>query len=223
VSFSIELNDICNEDAKGNKDDTYDENTDPLTTKIFLAANGVTIKCPDAEVGDKGTINGKEYTVVDEAKLRDMVSKDEDVTCVCTSKVTNMSYLFQAVGFDSQTTLPLESNFNQNIGSWDTANVTDMAGLFIRSTAFIQNIGSWNTSAVTDMGFMFNGASSFNQDIGDWDTATVTDMDGMFSGATAFNQDIGNWNTSAVTNMSQMFLGATAFNGELVQQRTQPT
>ena len=88
MSFSIELDNNCQEDAKGNKDESYDENTDPLTTKIFLAANGVTIKCPNANIGDKATINGKEYTVVDETKLRDMVSKDEDVTCICTSKLS---------------------------------------------------------------------------------------------------------------------------------------
>ena len=55
---------------------------------IYLAENGVTVKCPDANVGDTGTVNDKVYTVVNEAQLREMISKDEDVTCVCTSKVT---------------------------------------------------------------------------------------------------------------------------------------
>ena len=205
VSFSIELNDICNEDAKGNKDDTYDENTDPLTTKIFLAANGVTIKCPYAEVGHKETINGKEYTVVDKANLTDMIAKNEDVTCVCTSKVTTMSYLL----FNGA------SSFNQDIGDWDTAAVTDMGGMFDGATVFNKNIGSWNTSAVTRMDNMFNGASSFNQDIGDWDTAAVTDMSAMFRVAPAFNGDIGNWDTAAVTDMSAMFLDAKAFNQDI--------
>jgi len=210
VSFSIELNDICNEDAKGNKDDTYDENTDPLTTKIFLAANGVTIKCPYAEVGHKETINGKEYTVVDKANLTDMIAKNEDVTCVCTSKVTTMSYLL----FNGA------SSFNQDIGDWDTAAVTDMGGMFDGATVFNKNIGSWNTSAVTRMDNMFNGASSFNQDIGDWDTAAVTNMSAMFYMATTFDQNIGSWNTGAVINMSQLFSGATAFNGDIGKLNT---
>jgi hypothetical protein len=97
ISLSIELENNCQEDTKGNKDVTYDENTDPLTTKIFLAANGVTIKCPDAEVGDKETINGKEYTVVDRATLTDMIAKSEDVTCVCTTKLTTMYQCFLPV------------------------------------------------------------------------------------------------------------------------------
>ena len=48
---------------------------------IYLAENGVTIKCPDATVGDKGNVVGKEYTVVDKAKLRDMMSKIQYFEC----------------------------------------------------------------------------------------------------------------------------------------------
>ena len=98
---------------------------------IYLAKNGITIKCPNATVGDTGTVSGKVYTVVDEAKLRDMISKDEDVTCVCTSKVTTMYNMFR------NATL-----FNGDISKWDTSAVTDMYAMFYQATTFDQNIGS---------------------------------------------------------------------------------
>ncbi|MBK8194344.1 MAG: DUF285 domain-containing protein [Lewinellaceae bacterium] len=104
------------------------------------------------------------------------------------------------------------SSFNQPIGGWNTAAVTDMRSMFNLASSFNQPIEGWNTTAVTVMGFMFSGASSFNQPIGGWNTAAVTDMGFMFAGASSFNQPIGGWNTAAVTNMIGMFSGASSFN-----------
>ena len=171
---------------------------------IYLAENGVTVKCPDANVGDTGTVNGKVYTVVDEAQLRDMISKDEDVTCVCTSKVTDMSGMFNSA-----------TAFNQDISSWDTSNVIDMNYMFNSARAFNQNIGNWDTSSVTDMEGMFRAAGTFNQDIGIWDTSSVTIMASMFQYGSVFDQDIGNWDTSNVTKIHLMFEQATVFNQDL--------
>jgi surface protein len=107
------------------------------------------------------------------------------------------------------------SAFNQNIGSWNTSAVTTMVYMFDGATSFNENIGAWNTGAATDMSFMFQIASSFNQDIGNWNTGAVTNMAGMFTDATAFNQNIGNWNTGAVTDMETMFYLATSFNQDI--------
>jgi surface protein len=93
------------------------------------------------------------------------------------------------------------TSFNQNIGLWNTINVTEMASMFENATSFNQNIGSWNTSNVTMMYSMFQDATSFNQDISSWNTSNATSMIEMFRGATSFNQNLGQWNlnNSAIT------------------------
>ena len=112
--------------------------------KIYLDSTGITIKCPDANVGDTDTVNGKVYTVVDNTTLKAKADANEDVTCLCTSKVTNMTQMFQSA-----------TAFNQDIGSWDTSSVTNMQLMFNYAYAFNQNIGSWDTSKVLYMMEMF--------------------------------------------------------------------
>ena len=190
--------------------------TDIPCDVVYLDDNGITIKaCDDANIGDVGTINGVEYTVVDRAMLDEMIANDEDLTVVCTTRVTDMG------GDDSNPDVAYglflgdyenPSVFNQDIGNWDVSNVTDMNRMFYGSL-FNQDIGNWDTSSVTEMSRMFAG-SEFNQPIGNWNTSSVTDMSVMFHNNSVFNQDIGNWDTSSVTNMNWMFY-SSLFNQDI--------
>jgi surface protein len=101
--------------------------------------------------------------------------------------------------------------FNQDIGGWDTGNVTNMGGMFSNAPAFNQNIGAWDVSNVTTFANMFQrtsgAASVFNNggsgDIDNWTIKTTgaVNMSGMFQSAAAFNQPIGSWNISSVTTI----------------------
>ena len=154
-------------------------NTNP---KIYLDKNNLTVKCPDASLGEKGSINGKVYQVVDENELREMVARGEPIQFVCTSKINNMSYLFQE-----------KISFNEDISSWDTSNVKDMRRMFFYALDFNKRIELWDTSKVKDMRGMFTYGSSFNQDIGSWNVSSVISMSSMFEYAESFNQDLSNW------------------------------
>ena len=223
-----------------------EENIEPIDCDVvYLDDNGVTIKAyPCAEIGDVGIINGVEYTVVDREMLNQMVSYEgslngdgfpngfPDVTKLCTTRVTDMSYLFwdcvdmqfnQPIGswdVSNVTTMEnmfgaecgwAEKEFNQDISNWDVSNVTYMRGLFSNNSDFNQDISNWDVSNVTDMSYMFYLAQSYNQSILGWDTSNVTNMSGMFNEAYSFNQDTNNINTVNVANCTNFCLNATSW------------
>ena len=189
---------------------------------IYLAENGVTVKAKDwAEVGMTGEINGVTYTIVDRPMLELMIENEEDITVVCTTKISDMSKLFRC-----------NSGFNQPIGNWDVSNVTNMQEMFSKIVlndsgvsdswcdennldedfVFNQDISNWDVSNVTNMDAMFTGQNFFNQPVGNWDMSNVTNMSYMFLNATSFNQPIGDWDVSNVIYMSYMFYNAHSFN-----------
>jgi len=166
---------------------------------FYRAENGVTIKCPYAEIEDEGWVDGVQYT----KRTRDMIT-ESNASTTCTSGITDMSGLFFQ-----------ESTFNEDISHWDVSSVTTMRGMFAVAEAFNQDIGDWNVGSVADMSRMFERAEDFNQDIGSWDVSNVTDMEHMFLDTRIFDRDIGNWDVSSVTNMREMFLNAISFNQDI--------
>ena len=200
ISFSIELTSGCSENADGDKDETYDEATDPNTPKIYFENN--ICKCPNVDVGSITDIDGVTYTVVDNSTIREEIASGK--VNLCTTLVTDMRELFKD-----------NTSFNVNIYFWDTSNVIDMFGMFSGASAFDGDISNWSTSNVTDMGHLFAEASSFNGDISSWNTAAVGNMANMFFGAERFNGDLSSWDTSSVNNMQAMFEGASSFNQDI--------
>ena len=178
---------------------------------FFLDSNGITVKCTNCVAGDTGVVNGLTYTAHDVTSLYLKSKDDNDWDRVCTSLVSQTSFLFANF-----------PDFNQDISSWDTSNVTWMQAMFLGANSFNQDIGSWDTSNVTNMHSMFynnrNRTYNFNQDISSWDTSNVTDMSNMFLSKSgyihAFNQPLNNWDVSNVTNMSWMFGTNNGTNGQ---------
>lgn len=172
--------------------DVNDNDLDPNDNflEFELDSNGITIKCPDANAGDMGIVDGVKYEAVDNNLLRQRRDEGSDLTKVCVSLVTDMSNLFA------------DTDFNQSIGNWDVSTVTDMSGMFSHSQ-FNQPIGEWNVSNVTDMNEMF-WSIHFNKPIGNWDVSSVTNMSRMFR-SSIFNHPIDEWNVSSVELMSYMF------------------
>ena len=147
------------------------------SNNVYLASNGVTIKASaGAESGDTGVLNGITYTVVDQYQLAYEIKQNStEIHRLATTLVTYMSCVFCN-----------NSNFNQDISSWDVSNVTSMYSMFESATAFNQDISSWDVSKVNDMEFMFRFATAFNQDLSSWDVSNVTTCD-------SFSDDAPQW------------------------------
>ena len=175
------------------------------SSPVYLDENGVTIKAHDwAEVGQEGAVNGVTYKIIDREMLDVMIENGEDVTKVCTTKITSMEELFKN-----------NESFNQDISSWDTSNVTSFEFIFNKATAFNQDISNWDVSNVINMRFAFHTASSFNQDISKWDVSKVETMSHTFAQADSFNQDIGSWNVGNVKDFIGCFFYNDVFNQDL--------
>ena len=168
------------------------EEEEDFSTPFYFAENGVTVKAKDwVTAGTTSELNGVFYTAVNIDTLRLMFSREEDVSKVVTTLITDMSNLFSNVPIkDVGPFRPNELQFNPNISSWDVSNVTNMQKMFGTDSSsigpyvrnlFNQDISGWDVSNVTDMTRMFMGNQYFNQDLSGWDVSKVTNCDGFYT------------------------------------------
>jgi surface protein len=154
----------------------------------LLSCQPKVVKCQeDIKIGSFIEVGSNKYKVVDNTMLREMIINNEDLTYICTSKVTDMS------------NLRFPNEFNGDISKWDVSNVTNMEGMFL-GTEFNGDISKWDVSNVTNMKSMF-AYSKFNGDISKWDVSNVTDMGGMFSDS-EFYGDISKWDNKPIISKS---------------------
>ena len=143
------------------------------------------------------------------------------------SAVTSLANMFSA----HDTT----NGFNQDIGSWNVSNITNMSSMFSSNGAFTGiNLENWerttagNVSTVgnvtTMSGMFYYGYGLANTAISNWDTSKVTNFASMFGRwgyPTASNPqiDVGNivkyWDTSSATNFDSFFTENRAINQNL--------
>ena len=179
-----------------NDDEDLDDNTRSgvpvddngvMLNPIYLDDNGVTIKSEEWGIdGDIGIINGEEYLIVGNYSLRTIINSGQDISNICTSLVTDMTFLFD-----------YERPVNGSISSWDVSSVTDMHTMFWNAHSFNSDISSWDVSSVNDMTKVFRMAHSFNQDISDWDVSNVSEgFVEMFHGTNSLSE----YNMCAIHN-----------------------
>lgn len=106
------------------------------------------------------------------------------------------------------------SSFNQPIGSWNVARVTDMNFMFKDAKSFSQPLNGWNVANVVEMGEIFYGAQSFNSDLSMWDVTSVYDMQGAFAYSN-FNRDVSHWDVRNLVKSQEMFENNHAFSQSL--------
>jgi len=82
--------------------------------------------------------------------------------------------------------------------------------MFYGTTTFNQDIGSWNTANVTGMSYMFSGATAFNQDIGSWNVEALTTADNMFLSVTLATA---NYNSLLIGWAIQTVISGVNFHG----------
>ena len=130
-----------------------------------------------------------------------------NLNCIDTSKITDMSNLFDSSNYN-------KSLDNIDISKWNVSNVKYMQFMFDGYENFNCDLSNWDVSKVENMKGIFSWCKNFNCDLSKWDVSNVTNMDFMFDNCNKFDCDLSKWNVSNVLNMISMFANCISFKGK---------
>lgn len=128
-----------------------------------------------------------------------------DLTGFDTSKVTDMSFMFDGYAFDSCKALK-----SLDLSRFDTSKVMDMSWMFSGCEGLKSlDVSHFDTSKVTNMSCMFQNCYGLTSlDLSHLDTSRVENMNCMFSGCRGLKSlNLSRIDTSNVESMSGMFSG----------------
>ena len=134
-----------------------------------------------------------------------------NLNCIDTSKITDMSNLFDSSNYN-------KSLDNIDISKWNVSNVKYMQFMFDGYENFNCDLSNWDVSKVENMKGIFSWCIKFNCDLSKWDVSNVTDMSFMFDNCKNFDCDLSKWNVSNVEDMSCMFSGCEKFEGKCLNK-----
>ena len=154
--------------------------------------------------------------------------------CINTSKIKDMSYLFDDFeyvtikeNFDiSRWNVSNVENmcgmldgckyFNCDLSNWDVSNVENMEQMFYRCESFEgKGLENWNVSNVKRMDMIFSYCINFDgKSIENWDISNLKSTRNMFYYCIKFNANLSNWDVSNIKRMISMFAYCKSFKGK---------
>ena len=126
-------------------------------------------------------------------------SKNYNLNCIDTSKITDMSSLF----YDTKLKDDIEKI---NMSKWDVSNVTNMSHMF-NGCNFDCDLSKWDVSKVTNMNRMFLGCRNFKGvDLSSWNVSKVENMEFMFCDCVNFTgKGLEKWNVSKANTYYMLY------------------
>ncbi|MCR5021420.1 BspA family leucine-rich repeat surface protein [Ruminococcus sp.] len=182
---------------------SFDEETGVLTLRgeidgdALREFNSINREKVNSVVAEEGTILPEDSS---ELFYRYINCNSIDLSNADTSKVTNMSYMFNSC-YDLT---------SLDLSKFDTSKVTRMVGMFNSCNNLTEiDVSGFDTSKVTDMSHLFDGCNNLTEiDVSGFDTSKVTYMIGMFNSCNNLTAlDVSGFDTSNVTGMHCMFDG----------------